>query len=115
MNTATTSRRPCVGAEVVNVLLGISMVLSPFIFGFSRSVERWNNIAVGIALVLVALLSGWVDEAYAFLVVPVCAWLFFSPFVLGFSSAAFIAFNVPMAFVIIAAGAASEGLREPNA
>jgi hypothetical protein len=101
------------GAELVNVLLGILVALAPFLLGFTRSTARWNNIAIGMALVLVALLSRWRVEMLG-LDILLAGWLFWSPFILGFSTAAFLAANATMAFVVIAAAASSEGLSSPD-
>src|SRR5512142_2725268 len=98
MGVTNMHRRVPLGAELVNVLLGILVGLAPFVLGFTRSRAKWNNIAIGIALVLVALLSRWRDGVLA-LAVLLAGWLFWSPFILGFSTAAFLAANVTMAFV----------------
>jgi hypothetical protein len=116
MKVLQKSRPPSTGAEIANILLGIWVALSPFVLGFSQNVAgKWSNIAVGIALVLVSLASIWGDEAFEGLVVPLGIWLFASPFVLGFSHWQFLANNVSLAFVVIAAGAISDGLRSPQA
>ena len=111
---ASMNRRVPLGAELVNVLLGISVALAPFVLGFTRSTAKWNNIAIGIALVLVALLSRWRNEVLG-LAVLLAGWLFWSPFILGFSTAAFLAANVTMAFVVIGAAVSSDGLSLPKA
>ncbi len=113
MGTANMDRRVPLGAELVNVLLGILVAFTPFILGFTRSTAKWNNIAIGIALVLVALLSRWRSEVSG-LAVLLAGWLFWSPFILGFSTTAFLAANVAMAFVVIAAAASSDGLSSPK-
>lgn len=113
MGTANMNRRVPLAAELVNFLLGISVALAPFVLGFTRSIAKWNNIAIGVALVLVALLSRWRNEVLG-LAVLVAGWLFWSPFILGFSTAAFLAANVTMAFVVIAAAASSDGLSSPK-
>ncbi len=113
MGTTNMNRRVPLGAELVNVLLGILVALAPFVLGFTRSTAKWNNIAIGIALVLVALLSRWRNEVLG-LSVLIAGWLFWSPFILGFSTAAFLAANVTMAFVVIAAAASSDGLSAPT-
>ena len=110
------SRRPSTGAELANIILAIWLPLSPFVLGFSQNVAaKWSNIAVGIALVIVALAGGWGNEIFEGLAVPLAAWLFMSPFLLGFWKWVFMGNNVGMAFVIIAAAAISEGLRVPDA
>jgi FtsH-binding integral membrane protein len=107
--------RPAPAAELVNIVIGIWIAVSPFVLGFTRTLAEWNNIAVGIALVVVTLLGLWKDEALQALDVPLAIWLFASPFVLGFTTTAFLANNVCMAFVVVTAGAVSDGLRTPVA
>ena len=115
MNAAVTNRQASTGAEVVNILLGVWVALSPFMLGFSQNpAAMWNNLSVGVALVLVALVGGWGNEAFQGLDVLLGAWLFESPFILGFSTAAFLVNNLCMAFAVIAAGAISDGLRLPD-
>src|SRR5262245_62091673 len=113
METANMNRRVPFRAELVNVLLGILVALAPFVLGFTRGKAKWNNIAIGFALVLVALLSRWRTEVLG-LAVLLAGWLFWSPFILGFSTAAFLAANATMAFVVIAAAASSDGLSSPK-
>lgn len=114
MNALQRSGRVSTRAEWVNIILGLWVAVSPFILGFTQNIARWNNVAVGIALVLIALASNLRDEAFETLVVPLGAWLFASPFLLGFSRTAFVANNVAMAFIVIAAGAISYGLCSPE-
>ncbi len=109
--TSLASRRPSGTAEFVNILLGVWVAVSPFVLGLSRSAAIWNNVAVGVALVVVAVVGIWADEAFQGLGVLLGAWLFESPFILGFSTAAFLANNTILAFVVIAAAASSDGLR----
>lgn len=115
MNTIETGKRAVTAAELANIVLGIWLVLSPFVLTFSHNTAaRWNNIAVGIALVLVALAAQWENEALQGLAVPLAIWLFASPFVLGIYTAAFLANNVTMAFIVVAAAAINDGLRPPH-
>lgn len=114
METANRDGRVPLAAELVNVLLGILVAVAPFILGFTRSAAKWNNIGIGIALVIVALLSRRRTELLG-LDVLVAGWLFWSPFILGFSTTAFLAVNVTMAFVVIAAAVSSDGLSSPDA
>jgi len=109
------SRRRPIEAELVNILLGIWLIFSPFLLGFSQNASaKWTNIAVRIALVLVALVGGWAEGAVQGLVIPLGVWLFAAPFVLGSPAAAFLANNVCMAFFVVAAGANTEGLSLPQ-
>lgn len=105
------SGRAVIGAETLNVILGIWLIISPFVLGFSHHLAATcSNIAVGIALVLVELAAEWRGSALQALVVPLGVWLFASPFVLGFPRATFLANNLSMAFVTIAVGAIRESL-----
>lgn len=115
MNAVQTSKHAPIAAEWANIVLGIWVAVSPFILGFQNVAARWSNLAVGVALVLVALASEWINRALESLVVPLGVWIFMSPFVLGFSREVFLANNVAMAFIVIAAGAISNGLRLPEA
>ena len=109
-NPGATSTSPPVGNDWASVLLAVWVVISPFVLGFSANpAARWNNVAVGLALILVALLSAAVDWGFAGLNVALGAWLFASPFVLNFSRDAFLCNNVLLAFAVIAAAALAEG------
>ncbi len=111
MNSAAANKRTTTSPEWANVVLGTWVIISPFVLGFTRNrPAMWNNIAVGLAIVLVALLSGWGNGVIPGLFVPLGVWLFASPFVLGFSGTAFLWNNAIMAFAVIAAAAISEGL-----
>ncbi len=114
MTIESVNRRVPLGAGLVNILLGILVALAPFVLGFSRNEAKWNNLAIGLALVLVALLSAWRNRVFEGLAVPLAGWLFWSPFILGFSTTAFLATNVTMAFVVIAAAASSDALGPAN-
>lgn len=64
----------------VNLALGIWVLLSPFVLGFSNNgPAQWNNVATGIAVALMAVLGASVWN------IALGIWLFLSPFVLGFS------------------------------
>lgn len=116
MNAIETSRRTSGVPELANILFGIWLILSPFVLGFNKNIaDMCSNIAVGIALIVVALVGIWADEALEGLIVPLGAWLFISAFVLGFAPAPFLVNNALLAFVVIATGAISDGLRLPAA
>ena len=115
MNAREVNGRAVREAEGVNIVLGIWLMISPVVLGFSQNTAAmWNNILVGIALVGVELAAEWGRGALQALVVPLAAWLFASPFILGIHNASFLANNISMAFVIIAVGALRDGLREPQ-
>ena len=115
MDAAKTNRPASTGATLLNIVLGLWVAVSPFALGFSQQVDaKWSNVAVGMALVLVALLSRWKDDVFEALVVPICFWLFFSGFVLGFSSLAFPANSVLMALLVMAVAAIADNLHSPG-
>ena len=107
--------RASAASELANIIFASWVAVSPIVLGFSQNfAATWSNVAVGIALLLVTIAAKWKDQAFEGLVVPLGIWLFVSPFLLGFSSAAFLANNIIMAFVVITAGAMSEGLSTPH-
>lgn len=86
MNEQNYFSRP--GVAGMNVVLGIWLIISPFVLGFTRNqTAMWNDIAVGIAVALVALsgVSWWN--------VVLGIWLIISPFVLGFANAPTLLWN----------------------
>ncbi|HLH52763.1 MAG TPA: SPW repeat protein [Verrucomicrobiae bacterium] len=115
MNAIESRKGAVLGAEVVNLVFGIWVALSPFALGFGHNtLHTLNNIVVGIILILIALGSEFVAENCRSLVVPLAIWLFVSPFVLGVSTRAFLANNVIMAFMVITAGAITDALVQPG-
>jgi hypothetical protein len=80
MNAAiTTTKRN--GVSAINIVLGIWLIISPFVLGYTRyQVSEWNAIACGVAVFLLALAA----STWGTLIVGI--WLIISPFVLGFSA-----------------------------
>lgn len=115
MNETATNKRTSAGAGWVNILLGLWVGVSPFVLGFSRNTAAmWSNIAVGVAVVFLAVASEWGNGLVPALIVPLGAWLFWSPFFLGFSDAAFLGNNIIMAFVVISGAVCSEYMRSTD-
>ena len=114
MNARAISRQGPIGPGLVNILVGVWLVCSPFVLGFSRNTAAmWSNIGVGIAVILITATEQWRDAALEALVVPIATWLFTSPFILGVSTTLFLANNVSLAFVVIATAAIGDSLRSP--
>jgi hypothetical protein len=104
--------------NIFDVLFGLWVAVSPFILGLSGNLAAlWNNVTVGIALALLAVLGGWRSRSLLVWTVPLGAWLFISAFLLLHWNTALFWNNVVMAFVVVAGAAISEGLRsgEPAA
>jgi hypothetical protein len=86
MNERTYPRRTSTSG--LNIVLGLWMIASPFILAFARNpVAKWNNIAAGIAIILVAL------GGYSSWNVVMGVWLIASPFALGFAHAPTLLWN----------------------
>jgi len=67
----------------VNVVLGVWIIISPFVLGFSHWIPiMWNNIATGGAICLLALARARSTYGPSGLVVLLGIWLLISPFVL---------------------------------
>lgn len=121
MNTSERGGALLSGPGLVNifdVLFGLWVAVSPFILGLSGNLAAlWNNVTVGIALALLAVLGGWRSRSLLVWTVPLGAWLFISAFLLLHWNTALFWNNVVMAFVVVAGAAISEGLRsgEPAA
>ncbi len=111
MNTTEINNRLTAEPDWVNVVLGIWLILSPFVLGFTKHAALWNNVCVGVAVMAVALVSGVGNGALPGLLVLLGAWVFISPFLLGFSRTAFLWTNVGTAFLVITGAAISEALR----
>jgi hypothetical protein len=106
-------------AVIVDVLLGFWVVVSPFALGVpAGSVTMWNNVAVGAAVIVVALIGGWKRGAVLGVIVPLSAWLFASTFILNFFDGRFLGSNVISAFALIAEaayGGALSSMPSPHA
>lgn len=112
MKTEPISNHVSTQPEWPNVLSGIWLIMSPFVLAFSRDPSAtWNNLCTGGAVLVLAFATGLWRGALPGLNVLLAAWLFFSPFVLGFSGPGFLWNNVGMAFIIIAGTGTSEAFR----
>src|SRR5207302_8506897 len=115
MNVSETNKPILAAAgwvNVINVLLGLWVAVSPFVLGFSgNTAALWNSLTVGVALVLLALMGGWGSRAIQVWTVPLGAWLFISGFLLFISKTALLCNNAVMGFAVVAGAAISEGLR----
>lgn len=80
-------QRAAVRSNWINVILGIWVVISPFVLGFSNlRAAMWNNVATGLAVLLLTLSrSERHSAAPSVLNVLLGAWLIISGFVMVFS------------------------------
>src|SRR5215472_16785638 len=100
-----------VGADWANVLFGAWVVVSPFALGFTDNLPiRWDNIAVGQAVVLLAFAAGRIRGVRG-LMVLLGGWLLVSPFYFGYSKPIITWNNFIMGILIIAGTVLSESMR----
>ena len=100
------SERSSSGNSWVNLLLGIWVIISPFVLGIHAPKGIWNNVITGVVVGVLAIIrwsmhqSGW---SWVNLILGI--WLVISPFVLFLSSTAM--WNNVIVGIIIAAAALS--------
>jgi SPW repeat len=88
----------------VNILLGMWVVVSPFVLTIHSPKAIWNNVATGIVIGILALIRGSVHRpGWSWLNLVLGIWLVISPFVLVVSGVAM--WNNVIAGIIIAASA----------
>lgn len=111
MNTAktqVTKRRWPATVPWWNVLVGIWLAMSPLFIAFSRPSIRWNDVAVGIAIAVLALLNfrGFMRG----LPVILGVWLYASTFLLGVLSPAVLWNNLAVTLVAMVGGLMAEAM-----
>jgi hypothetical protein len=95
------------GAFRVNILLGIWVIVAPFVLASALfSAAIWNNIATGIAVAIVALLRTSMprQSAWSWANVILGIWLLISPFVLGFAAPRLLWNDVILGIIIALVG-----------
>jgi hypothetical protein len=99
------------GADWVNVLFGAWVIAAPFVWGFADDLPlRWDNIAVGVAVVLLAFAAGRMPLVRG-LMVLLGGWLLISPFYFGYSKPIVSWNNVIMGLLIIFGTVLAESMR----
>jgi len=90
------------------LVFGAWLIVSPFALGLTHNMAGTvNNIAVGIAIILLTIGSTRNGLLRA-LIVLLGAWVYISGFILDLSKAIFIGNNLVLAVLIIATAVASE-------
>lgn len=104
------------GAIWINVLFGAWVVASPFALDFAGNLAvRWNNLAIGIAVIILTLANARGFGLLRGVAVLMGAWLFMSPFVLGFSKTVVSWNNLVMGLLILIGTVLTEAMRPTNA
>ncbi|HEY7000178.1 MAG TPA: SPW repeat protein [Candidatus Udaeobacter sp.] len=111
---ATASDSITGGASWLNVLLGIWVIISPFVVQFARlPAAMWNNVIVGIVIAILALIRtstprqiGW---SWANGILGI--WMIISPFALGTMTTAILWNNIILGIVIAIVASANASMR----
>jgi hypothetical protein len=108
MNSLWTSGRTSLGIGWTALVVGVWLVISPFALGFSHQLAGLsNNIAVGLALILVTLVSTRNGMLRIFTVL-LGIWLAISAFSLPVTEGHYLWNNLLLAFLTIITTVASE-------
>lgn len=112
------SQRSNGGVSWLNVLLGIWVIISPFVLAFGPfPAAIWNNVATGGVVTILALISTSMPRqpGWSWTNMLVGIWLLISPFALGFAGAtagaAALWNNVILGIIIAAVGWANAATR----
>jgi hypothetical protein len=81
--------RSASGNSWVNIVLGIWVIISPFVFGVHSPNAVWSNVVAGVLVGILALLRWSMHQpGWSWLNLILGIWLVISPFVLFISGAA---------------------------
>jgi VIT1/CCC1 family predicted Fe2+/Mn2+ transporter len=98
----STPERSGIGSSWVNILLGIWVIVSPFVLAFHSSKAIWSNVVTGAVVGILAIIRWRIHQpGWSWLNLILGAWLVISPFVLFLSGAAM--WNNVILGVIVAA------------
>ncbi|AEV16664.1 MAG: SPW repeat protein [Thermus sp.] len=101
----------------VNLVLGVWLILSPWLLGFSgTAAAMWNAVILGVAVGLMALLhlrGGPMWEEWLNVLLGV--WLILSPWLLGFSGLTNATWNAILVGILVGALALSVARERPKA
>ena len=91
MNGATPTRRDTnAGASSINILLGIWLIIAPWVLGYANlSPAQSNDVIVGIIVAVVAAIrsfGGFNTRGWSWINILAGIWLIIAPFVLGYSN-----------------------------
>jgi hypothetical protein len=94
-------KHPLRSANLLHLILGLCVLMSPFLLGFADlRAMKWNNVAAGIAVLVLALGENGPHRAGSVFNALLGGWLIASPFVLGYTSPAPFWTNVILGIAI---------------
>jgi len=71
----------------INVILGIWLIVTPYIFGYTSSAAKWNQTIFGVVVLILAAirLSALRQQWISFLNGLAAIWLIIAPFILSYN------------------------------
>ncbi len=106
MDGTTPVRRQSAGASSLNILLGIWLIIAPFVLNYARlEAAQTNDIIIGIIVAVIAAIrtfGAFTQPGWSWVNVILGVWLIIAPFVLGYSGAARPLWNDIILGVVIA-------------
>ncbi len=114
---STMPRQSSGGASWINIVLGIWVIVSPFVLAFAQFPRAmWNNVATGALVGILAIIRAGTPQqpGWSWMNVLLGIWLIISPFVLAFANGVALWNNVILGIIIIiTAWANAATTREP--
>ncbi len=90
------------GSSWVNIVLGILVIILPFVFGVHSSKGIWNNVITGVIVGILAIIRWRIHQpGWRWLNLILGIWIVISPFVL-FLSGAVMSNNVILGIIVAA-------------
>lgn len=87
-----------------NLVLGAWLLASPQVLGYHGGIAAWNAYAMGLGIVLFALIAAYMPRAWEEIINMLLGfWLVISPFVLGFSAARGVALHTVLVGILATA------------
>ncbi len=106
MDGTTPVRRQSAGASSLNILLGLWLIIAPFVLNYARlEAAETNDIIVGIIVAVIAAIrsfGAFTQPGWSWVNVLLGIWLIIAPFVLGYSAYATPLWNDIILGVLIA-------------
>jgi formate hydrogenlyase subunit 4 len=110
------SQTTTTGPSWLNILLGIWVIISPFVVQFAQlPAAMWNNVIVGIIIAVLAIIRTSVPRqpGWSWVNVILGIWMIISPFVLGAMTTAILWNNIILGIVIAIVASGSASSRAP--
>ncbi|HEX5491953.1 MAG TPA: SPW repeat protein [Candidatus Udaeobacter sp.] len=104
------------GVSWINIVLGIWVIISPFIVQFTQfPAAMWNNVIVGIVIAVLAIIRTSVPRqtGWSWVNVILGIWMIISPFALGAMTTAVLWNNIILGIVIALIATGSASSKEP--